>query len=300
MSDKIRKSIDYIVNEHIKQRELKEKLLEFVDYQSKEGFPFGELLVLHYNMFNGTKIEEIYTVAAAVEILILSFDILDDFEDQDSKDKPWSEESHLALNVTTALLFLSTHILRNTDFENKEIGISIMSTYALQSINGQHLDLLNTCKNEADYIEMTLEKSGSLVSMACLVGAALASDHYPLEIERYSRFIGLIGQINNDLMDIRTWNEKNDLVNKKFTLPIIYLLNYPDEELTFIHEYYRSSVEKNVILQKQELIETKFIETGAIKYTEVIKNIYQNKVLTELQKLDVNQQHIELVLKYTY
>ncbi|MBS4189770.1 polyprenyl synthetase family protein [Bacillus sp. FJAT-49705] len=300
MSQVIRKSLYTIINEHIKQNELKEQLFGFVDYQSKKGFPFGELLVLHYNIFNGTRTEEIYSVAAAIEILILSFDMLDDFEDDDFKDKPWSTESNLALNATTALLFLSAIVIRNTGFKNKDKCISTLLKYALQSINGQHKDLLNNCKNEADYIEMTIEKSGSLVALSCLVGSVLAAGDYPVEVGTYSRFIGLIGQINNDLSDIKTWDEKNDLINKKFSLPIIYLLNYKDEELKFIHDYYDNKIEKNEIIKNQKLISNKFVMTGAIAYTEVIKKVYQNKTIEEIKKLNIDQYYIDLLVKYIY
>ncbi|MFT8323610.1 MAG: hypothetical protein ABF649_22410 [Bacillus sp. (in: firmicutes)] len=76
-SDEIRKSMYHIVYEQVQQNELCKQILEFIDYQSTKGFPFGELLVLHYRMFNGIETDEIYTVAAAVELLILSFDILE-------------------------------------------------------------------------------------------------------------------------------------------------------------------------------------------------------------------------------
>lgn len=300
-SEMIRKSLYKIINEQIKQNELKVQLLEFIDYQSKKGFPFGELLILHYNIFTGTKNEEIYSVAAAVEILILSFDILDDFEDDDFKDKPWSMESNLALNATTVLLFLCTSVIRNTGFKNKDRGLSILSKYALQSINGQHKDLLNICRNEADYIDMTIEKSGSLVALSCLVGSVLATENYPVEVENYSSYIGLIGQINNDIADIKTWNEKNDLINKRFSLPIIYLLNYKDKELNFIHKYYSGEVEKSVILTNQALISKKFVDTGALTYTEVIKKIYQNKALDELKKIkNIDEYYSNLLLEYIY
>lgn len=299
-SEKIRRSLYTIVNEEIKQNELKELVLGFVDYQSKKGFPFGEVLILHYNMFNGAENEEIYRVAAAVEMLILSFDMLDDFEDDDFKDKPWAIQSNLALNATTALLFLSTSIIGKTGFKNKDKGISILLNYALQSIHGQHKDLLNICKNEADYIDMTIQKSGSLVALSCLVGSVLATEDYPVEVETYSRYIGLIGQFNNDLADIKTWNEKNDLINKKFSLPIIYLLNYKDDELKLIHDYYNNKIEKNEIIKNHQLISKKFVMTGAITYTEVIKKIYQNKAIEELKKLDIDQNYIDLLLKYIY
>lgn len=64
--------------------------------------------------------------------------------------------------------------LRKTDLKYKEKAISILLEYSLLSISGQHMDLLNNCRTEKDYLEMTLKKSGSLVSLACLIGAALA------------------------------------------------------------------------------------------------------------------------------
>lgn len=258
------------------------------------------MLVLHYNIFNGARTEEIYSVAAAIEILILSFDMLDDFEDGDFKDKPWSTDSNLALNATTSLLFLSTIVINNTGFKNKDKCISILQKYALQSINGQHQDLLNICRNEAGYIQMTIEKSGSLVTLSCLVGSILATDEFPAEVETYSRLIGLIGQINNDLADIKTWDDKNDLINKRFSLPIIYLLNCKDEELKFIHDYYNNKIETSEMIKNQKLISERFVMTGAIAYTEVIKKIYQNKAIEKIKELNFDQYYIDLLLKYIY
>ncbi|MFT8323611.1 MAG: polyprenyl synthetase family protein [Bacillus sp. (in: firmicutes)] len=231
-------------------------------------------------------------------ILLFEHALLDDFEDNDFIDKPWAAESNLALNATTALLFLSTSVIRNTGFKNRDKSISILSEYTLQSINGQHRDLLNRCKSEADYIEMTLEKSGSLVALACLVGTVLAKSDYPVEIEIYAKYMGLVGQMNNDLADIKSWDGKNDFLNKKFSLPVIYLLNCKDQELALIHDYYENKIEKNEVLKSQMLISTKFVETGAIAYTEVIKKIYQNKAIAEINKLEINPYYIDLLLKY--
>ena len=181
-------------------------------------------------MFNGVETEEIYSIAAAVEMLILSFDILDDFEDDDCSDKPWLTEPNLALNATTALQFLSLRVIQNSTFKNRDKGLSLLLEYAQKSIHGQHKDLLNSCKTESDYIEMSIEKSGSLVALVCVVGTVLATDKDPDMIKTYANYIGLIGQINNDLEDIKIWNQKNDLLNKKYSLPIIYLMNCEDEK----------------------------------------------------------------------
>ena len=127
------------------------------------------MLILNYNILNEEDSEKIYTIVAAVEILILSFGILGDIEDADSADKPWSIELKLALNATTILLFISVKVMIDISFPNKGEEISSLLKYALQSINGQHKDLLNICRTEADYMEMTLEKSSSLTELAYLM-----------------------------------------------------------------------------------------------------------------------------------
>ena len=71
-------------------------------------------------------------------------------------------------------------------------------------------------------------------------------------IETYAKYIGLIGQINNDLEDIKIWNQKNDLLNKKYSLPIIYLMNCEDEKAQMIRDYYQNKVNKEDIIKNQE------------------------------------------------
>lgn len=296
----IKESMHAIVIEQITQSELKDQLFQFINYQFEKGFPFGELLILHYDMFKKCENDEVYNVAAAIELLILSFDILDDFEDNDIKGQPWSVNSDLALNGTTALLFLCAKVISETTFENKDRAIALLLQYSLQSINGQHLDLLNICYDENGYINMTIEKSGSLCALACLIGATLATENIPDEIVHYAKMIGVIGQINNDLMDIQEWNDKNDLLNKKYTLPIIYLLNCEDDELRLVHDYYNNKIDTAEIVKHQKLINQKFLETGAITYTEIMKKIYHNKALAEIQKLNIEQRYYDLLINYIY
>ena len=296
----IKESMDNIIKEHTELSEIREMLLQFVDYQSAKGFPFGELLLLHYNLFNGFKTEEIYSVAAAMEFLVLASDILDDFEDDDTIYKPWSSQRDLALNATTNLLFLNLKIITESNFKNKDKGVTLLIEYVLKSINGQYKDLLNICRSESQYINMSIEKSGSLTALACLLGTILATDDYPEDIEIYSKYMGLIGQINNDIADFGVGNEKSDIMNHKYSLPIIFLLNCKDKEVQFLQDYYHNQIDKNEILKKEELLNKKFIDTGAMAYTEVIKRIYQNKAMTKVQSLHFEQCYMDQLQKFIY
>lgn len=290
-----------IVQHHISLTEIRNLLVQYIEYQSKKDFLFGELLILHYNLHHGVKTDEIYTVAACVELIILSFDMLDDFEDEDSNHSPWINNRNLALNITTNLLYLSLDLIRKTNFEHKEKGVSVLLEYALRSINGQYKDLLDICKTENDYIQMTLEKSGSLVAMASLLGTVLATGTSHESVKTYSTYIGLIGQINNDMKDVQEdFHHKNDLVNYKYTLPIIYLLNNQDNDIQIIRDYYNRKISKEEFLKEQDVVLQKIEDTGAILYTQVLKKIYQNRAIKEIQSTySQNGDSINL-LKYIY
>lgn len=110
-----KKMIQHIVHtfqcEHIAK-----SAIDFVDYQaSKRDFLFGSLTVLHFEMFNGED-TDIYSAAAAIEILILATDIFDDLQDQDQFDAPWQNvDRSIVLNLSVGLLLLSKKILENSN-----------------------------------------------------------------------------------------------------------------------------------------------------------------------------------------
>lgn len=298
VTDRILHSIKRIVDQEIQQEHLKETIKTYVDAQTETGFPFGELTILHYQMLNGTELDKVVSVAAAIELLILSFDILDDLEDSDDHLKLWMREQNIALNASTAMIFLCLNVIRQSGLQNKEKAVSILLDYSLIAINGQHMDLLGRCWTEEDYIEMTFKKSGSLVSLSCLIGAVLARKNYPAVIRQYSKLIGLIGQVNNDISDLQTWERKNDLLNRKISLPIIYLLNFKGKEADIIRDYYKGIVETEKLLHNRDQMSELIIDSGALLYTEVIKNIYQQKAKERLKKLDVDSKYIHKLSDY--
>lgn len=287
-----------IIVENIKQHNLKELLMNFVQAKSRKNYPFGELCLFHYEHFTPSFDKEIYTVAAAVECLLLAFDILDDLEDDDMDDKPWSKDTGLSLNGSTALLFLSMQAIRRTHFTHKEKAIALMERLALQSIEGQHKDLLNVCKEENAYIDMMEEKSGSLVSLSCLIGCVIANGEVPQEVENYSKWLGMIGQINNDISDLKKWNRKNDIINKKYSLPIIYLLELEKQGSKLVTNYYENKMSKEELLQVKSIIQQRLIDTDAIQYALVIKKLFHFKVKEELMKLNFTKAQLNFLQEY--
>ena len=289
-----------ILETYVTNKDMKTQLYEFIDFKKDEGYLFGELVILHYVIYNNKLENQIFKVAAAIELLILSFDILDDIEDQDNFSSPWVQHQNLSLNISSYLLFLCQLIIKESDFKHKYIALELVVTKALRAIEGQHIDLLNKISCEDRYMDMVVLKSGSLTELACLIGTILANPDKATEVQFYGNHIGVIGQIQNDMEGMKSWDGKNDLLNKKWTLPILYLLavdqNHPVIEK--IQNYYNGNIEKHEILKLSTVIDSLLEETGAFLYSKVTQQLYRNKAEASIMSLSINKKYKAALLKY--
>lgn len=255
-------------------------LQTFKNEKEKSGFPFGTLCVLHYEAFTDISNNYIYKVAAAIELLILSFDIIDDLQDND-KEYIWNKTPPLSLNIAITMIIIATKIIRESNFKHKDLAVQILDKYTLHSLSGQQLDLLNCCQDEESYLKMIEKKSGSLTSLSCLIGASLANGEINTYVQEYSKYIGVVQQIKNDIQGLEYTDNKNDLINKKYSLPIIFLLYNETLISEDLKKYYKSF---DAILDIHT-IKKELVNSGAIRYAVAIKNVYKNKALLEMQNI---------------
>lgn len=273
-SKQISARLDEIINNnYLIGEELRTMFRAFKEVKTE--YPFGNLCLMHYQDYSTTINEEIYTVAAAIELMILSFDIVDDLQDQDS-DNIWIKTPSLSLNVVLSMLTLAQRLIRESTFEYRYAALNIIEEYTLASINGQHLDLLNLCKDETSYLQMVEKKSGSLTAMSALVGFMMATGNKSSEVEQYSQALGVIQQVKNDIQSLKVWNNRNDLVNKKYTLPIIYIFSLGNSISEKIKKYYDTGDTSEIL--KYDLPQL-LIDNGAIRYALTIKNLYKYTAL---------------------
>lgn len=271
--------------------ELRSMLKSFTEEKKEVGYSFGKLCVIHYEAFSDYYTDEIYKVAAAIELLILSFDIIDDLQDQDVE-YSWSKTPDLSLNSAIAMLVLASKIIRESSFEHKDLAIQLLEKYALLSINGQQLDLLNCCRDEQSYLQMTEQKSGSLTAMSCLIGEVLAKGVVSSQVEEYSKYIGIIQQIKNDIQDLKKWDSKNDLLNRKYTLPVIFLFSTNNDVSKSVKEYYNVDI---VTFLDNYAIEKELTNGGAIRYAMAIKNVLKNMALHNLEDVTIGNEGKEYI-----
>ena len=289
---KINSSLQEIIdNEPLIGADLKDLFHTFKIHKST--FPFGSLCILHYEEYVNIDLldTDIYLVAAAIELIILAFDIVDDIQDQDT-DHVWMNNQALSLNVVLIMLTLAMKVLRKSKFEHRELAMMKVEEYVLKSISGQHLDLLNQCSEEKAYLKMIEQKSGALTALSSMVGTILATGNESLEVENYSVAIGLIQQIKNDIQGLKEWHNKNDLLNKKFSLPIIYLLATDQNDSLKLRGYFEGSInEIDVCTVKNALL-----NSGAIQYALSIKNIFKNRGINSLQNVSMKEETRNYIL----
>lgn len=289
-----------LANDFFPVNELSKNMSEFITFKMKSHFPFGQLVVLHYQMFGGQS-KDIFNAAAAVELMILSLDIFDDLQDQDNFSVPWQRMDHaIVLNIAIGLLMVSIKALEQTSFDQarKATAIDCLNTCVLKAINGQHIDLMGNIESEEDYIQMVRGKSGSLMVSACLVGTVLASDKHHDIVSKYAEHTGIIAQIKNDINDTCRWDKKDDLINKRKTLLTIYLLNNQRPQYQFAKDYFSGKLTKEELIKNKEEIQDLIQKSGVFEYSRAIMKLNQLKAIELIDDIGIENKWKEKLLQF--
>ena len=280
-----------LVKQNLQHDKMVGNICDFIDFKEKEGFRFGELVLFHYELFGG-KGNEINQIAAGMELLILAIDIFDDLVDQDNQDPPWMKTpSSTSTHIAMALMTISQIAIDESFFNDtrKQEAKKMFNKRTLRCISGQQYDAENEIYNESDYLVVTKEKSGSLISCACLLGTIFANYQQTQNVKEYAEHFGIAVQIANDIGDIQRENSKNDFLNKKKTLPVLYLLNNADAEFEELKRYYKGDIPKEQIQSNQSEIIALIKKSGAIEYAQVIMQLEINKSINIINSMDISE-----------
>lgn len=177
-------------------------------------------------------------VAAASEYLGAALDLIDDIQDDDSAFVQRLGMS-IALNTAIALLELAPLALqraRAADWPADLAHAALEALHAsiLTSLGGQYLDLRfeqSSTVSEAQVMDMTEKKSGTLVALVCQLGAmaGTSASHpnpsgYFEAISQFGWHLGVWFQLLNDLHDAELAQAqpgKSDRERHKKTLPLL-------------------------------------------------------------------------------
>lgn len=248
----------------------------FIAEKLKEPMVFGALTVWHYRLFGG-KGDEIQRIAAGIELLILSSDILDDLQDQDAPAKPWMQiPEPEAMNVVMGLLLIGQQAIIHgaAEADIRLQASELVQEKLLCSLNGQMTDIRNEMQDIEHYVEMTKEKSASLFVMSCGLGALYSRGRRHPAVEEYAEYMGLSAQLSNDCKDLFNWGEKNDFTARKRTLPMLYLLDSVEGPDLWVKDY----IEKGTFPAEMEINESLFKDLceryGVVLYSQVQIQVY--------------------------
>jgi len=190
----------------------------------------------------GTINESTYRAAALVELLHTATLVHDDVVDDSMERRGFFSINALWKNKIAVLVgdyLLSKGLLlstSNNDFQH----LHILSEAVKQMSEGELLQIEKARKLNLDediYFEIIRNKTASLLSSACAVGAYSATGNHDVtdKMKKFGELVGIAFQIKDDLFDYGKADigkpTGNDIKEKKLTLPIIYTLNRVDKTL---------------------------------------------------------------------
>jgi geranylgeranyl pyrophosphate synthase len=247
---------------------------------------------------------QLYHVCVAIECFVCALDVLDDVEDDDQTEIIVTIGPARALNVSTALLALSQHILLSLDCDSAlchRLAFT-MQQALLRATEGQQRDLCAEIQPMSDFtqedcIDIAAQKAGALMSLACSIGVRYAGAEEDI-CERFAKIgnlLGIAAQLDNDSHDLYyllhreddpvserqmkscTRMRKTDLIREKKTLPLV--LAFQQQKMT----------ERSTILSLSEYARAQREEFSEAIYTAWgISLLYQARAAECLHVLEKN------------
>ena len=261
----------------------------------RKGKQMRPMFVFLSAKLHGEINESTYRAAALVELLHTATLVHDDVVDESLERRGFFSINAVWKNKIAVLVgdyLLSKGLLLSTsndDFRH----LHIVSEAVKQMSEGELLQLEKSRKLNLDediYFEIIRNKTASLLSSACAVGAYSTSkdDAVTDKMKLFGQKVGIAFQIKDDLFDYG--NEEigkptgNDIKEKKLTLPLIYTLNKVDKSTKKRLIY----ILKNENKQKESVkfVIDSVIRCGGISYAESKMNAFRDEALEILYQFD--------------
>jgi competence protein ComQ len=294
MNPEVWKEINEITDRYFTEPDLNGLLKQSIADKAEETSIWSEITLYIHRMFGGNN-PCLYRLGALTELLILGLDIMDDLQDKDNTGKVWMAMSEAAaMNVMNGMLMASLAELG--EMKKEYAGqpfpcASEVSRMITTAINGQHIDIMGKVQTEEEYVAMVQQKSCTLIRLSFYLGYSsagpdLVSDLEAEQLQQFAVYAGMLAQLQNDIQDLTRYDIKNDLLYKKRTLPILYLLAEDESDFPPIHQFYRSEITwEEFLTYKLECL--KYIdECGCVEYVSAIRHLYAihaNQLLDEIR-----------------
>jgi octaprenyl-diphosphate synthase len=262
----------------------------------QKGKKIRPLLVLLSSKLCGGITERSYHGAALIELLHTATLVHDDVVDNAETRRSFPSINAVWKNKIAVLMgdYLLAKGLMVSMEGNDYDFLRIITDTVRRMSEGELLQISKTRRlniDEKTYFRIISDKTASLLSTCCQIGAKAATDDEVKinAMEAFGENLGIAFQIRDDILDYIGTNKLfgkplgGDIKEKKITLPLMYALKQaPSEKAKRIISLIKKGA-KNVDVE--EII--KFVqEYGGIEYAEKVAKEYSEKAKNNLNIFD--------------
>jgi len=290
------------------EKGLLDKIMKYII--KRKGKQLRPMFVFLSAKLQGEVNESTYRAAALVELLHTATLVHDDVVDESLERRGFFSINAIWKNKIAVLVgdyLLSKGLLlstSNNDFEH----LHILSEAVRQMSEGELLQIEKSRKlnlEEDIYFEIIRNKTASLLSSACAVGAWSSSKDAAItaRMKSFGEKVGVAFQIKDDLFDYGKADigkpTGNDIKEKKLTLPLIYTLNKVDRAKRRALIYIIKNENRNPV--KVKLVIDAVVEAGGISYAAEKMNSYRDEALEILYSFPDGpvRKALEALVRYT-
>ncbi len=276
----------------------------------RKGKQIRPMFVFLSAKLHGEVNESTYRAAALVELLHTATLVHDDVVDESLERRGFFSINAIWKNKIAVLVgdyLLSKGLLlstTNNDFEH----LHILSEAVKQMSEGELLQIeksRNLNLDESIYFEIIRNKTASLLSSACAVGAYSTCKDKTVsdKMKLFGEKVGIAFQIKDDLFDYGKADigkpTGNDIKEKKLTLPLIFTLNKVDSATK--RKLINTLKNENKNPEKVKIVIDKVVEAGGIKYAIEKMNIYRDEALQILYSFPESpvREALEKLVRFT-
>lgn len=290
MQAELQREIEAMLERLVPVPAFRSLLRGFVQDKAQEATSWGAATE-HVHFMLGGASPHLPQLAALTEWLVLALDIADDLQDRDNMEKSWMQcPSELSLNAVMGLLMGAISELGRLRLEHPEAALpdpGEVAQIVMHAVNGQYRDLVNDIATEQDYIAVVQQKSCMLLKLAYYMGYSAVDPRPPVDeaMELLAGYAGVVSQLANDMRDICRVDVKNDLLHRKLTLPILFLLADEEGSPTYIRDYYSGELDQEAFLTYKPAVLDYIRDSGCLEYTQVIQNLFLQKAEETLDQI---------------
>ena len=263
-------------------------LLDRITYfiYKRKGKQLRPMLVFLSAKLLGEINESTYRGAALVELMHTATLVHDDVVDDSDMRRGFFSLNALWKNKIAVLVgdyLLSRVLLLAVDNEEHQL-LKIVSTAVREMSEGELLQIEKARRldiNEDIYFEIIRQKTASLISSCCGVGAASVTEDAEsiATMRTFGEKLGIAFQIKDDLFDFETSTRTGkptgiDIKEQKMTLPLIYALQQASrkDKSFIINVVKRHNTNKKKVNQVISMVQ----DYGGLAYAEKrMKEFYQ-------------------------